>query len=57
MLVLLHGSGHDGRLLIDPWRPLVSKERIVLVAPNSVDPSLWQASRHLQTVAAVIWSF
>ena len=43
LLVLLHGSGHDGRSLIDPWRVLAAKEGIVLVAPNSVDPSQWQA--------------
>lgn len=43
LLVLLHGSGHDGRSLIDPWRQLASKEGIVLVAPNSIDPSVWQA--------------
>lgn len=43
MLLLLHGSGHDGRSLLDPWKGLAAREGIVLVAPNSIDPSTWAA--------------
>jgi len=42
LLMLLHGSGHDGKSLIDPWRKLASREGIILVAPNAVNPAVWQ---------------
>jgi poly(3-hydroxybutyrate) depolymerase len=41
MLLLLHGSGHNGLSLIDPWKDLATKEGIVLVAPDSSDSSEW----------------
>ncbi len=43
MLLLLHGSGHDGRSLLDPWKRMAAREGIVLVAPNALDPTRWQA--------------
>jgi poly(3-hydroxybutyrate) depolymerase len=41
LLVLLHGSGRDGRSLIDPWKSLASKEGIILVAPDSTNREGW----------------
>lgn len=41
LLLLLHGSGHDGMSLIDPWKGLAQKQGIVLVAPDSRDPEVW----------------
>ncbi len=41
LLVLLHGSGQNGDSLVGPWKKLADKERIVLVAPNSADSSMW----------------
>jgi poly(3-hydroxybutyrate) depolymerase len=41
LLVLLHGSGRDGRSLVDPWKNLAKKEGIVLAAPDSTDRSGW----------------
>jgi poly(3-hydroxybutyrate) depolymerase len=41
LLVLLHGSGHDGDSLIGPWKKLADQEKIILVAPNSADPNVW----------------
>ena len=43
MLVLLHGSGHDGRSLLDPWKKLATREGLVLVAPNAQNPTAWQS--------------
>jgi len=43
LLMLLHGSGHDGMSQIDPWKELAAKEGIILVAPNSMVPAKWQA--------------
>jgi poly(3-hydroxybutyrate) depolymerase len=42
LLLLLHGSGRDGKTLIDPWQRLASDEGIVLVAPDSSDRSGWR---------------
>jgi poly(3-hydroxybutyrate) depolymerase len=42
LLVLLHGSGHDGKSLIDPWLPLAKSEGIVLVAPDASNPQAWR---------------
>jgi poly(3-hydroxybutyrate) depolymerase len=42
MLVLLHGSGRDGRSLINPWKKIAERERLILVAPNAIDPAGWQ---------------
>ena len=41
MLVLLHGSGHNGLSLVERWKDLASKEGIVLAGPDSNDPSRW----------------
>jgi poly(3-hydroxybutyrate) depolymerase len=42
LIVLLHGSGRDGRSLLDPWRKLAEREGVVLLAPNAIDPDAWQ---------------
>ena len=36
LLILLHGSGRDGKTLVDPWKNLAKKEGIVLAGP--IDP-------------------
>jgi len=41
LLLLLHGSGHDGVSLIDPWQGLAQQEGVILVAPDSSDPAEW----------------
>lgn len=42
LLLLLHGSGRNGRTLVDPWLPLAKAEGIVLVAPDASDPQAWR---------------
>jgi poly(3-hydroxybutyrate) depolymerase len=42
LLLLLHGSGRNGKTLIDPWLSLAKSEGIVLVAPDSSNPSGWR---------------
>jgi poly(3-hydroxybutyrate) depolymerase len=42
MLLLLHGSGRNGKTLIDPWLPLAKSEGIVLVAPDASNPAAWR---------------
>jgi poly(3-hydroxybutyrate) depolymerase len=42
LLLLLHGSGRNGKTLIDPWLSLAKSEGIVLVAPDSSNPAAWR---------------
>lgn len=41
LLLLLHGSGRDGRSLVDPWKALAKTEGIILAAPNATDRAQW----------------
>lgn len=41
LVVLLHGSGRNGKSLIDKWAPLAGKEGIVLAAPDSFTGRGW----------------
>jgi poly(3-hydroxybutyrate) depolymerase len=42
LIVLLHGSGRNGKSLIEPWRPLARKEGIALAAPDATTPEGWR---------------
>jgi poly(3-hydroxybutyrate) depolymerase len=42
VLLLLHGSGHNGKSLIDPWLSLAKSEGIILVAPDASNPQAWR---------------
>jgi poly(3-hydroxybutyrate) depolymerase len=44
LLLLLHGSGRDAASIFDPWTSLAKKERIVLVAPDSLDRAGWSTA-------------
>ena len=44
-MVLLHGSGHDGMSLVEPWKTLAEKIGIVLVAPDSANSQAWDPSK------------
>jgi poly(3-hydroxybutyrate) depolymerase len=41
LLVLLHGSGRDGRILVEHWRSLAEKEGIVLAGPDATVRNGW----------------
>ena len=41
MIVTLHGSGRNGRTLVDAWKGLAEKEGIVLAGPDSTDAAHW----------------
>jgi predicted esterase len=41
LVVLLHGSGRNGKVLIDTWKDLAEKEGFIIVGPDSEDPSAW----------------
>lgn len=41
VLVLLHGSGRNGRVMIDEWKDLASREGIILAAPDALHDMEW----------------
>jgi poly(3-hydroxybutyrate) depolymerase len=43
LLVTLHGSGHDGRSLVDKWKSFAEEKGIVLAGPSSRDPARWSS--------------
>src|SRR5215212_6049074 len=43
LLVTLHGSGRRGASLVDKWKSLAAKEKIIVAGPDSTDPSGWGA--------------
>lgn len=42
LILLLHGSGRDGKSLLDPWTPLAKKEGFVIAAPDAATPEGWR---------------
>ena len=42
LLVLLHGSGHNGLSLVDKWKDLASKEGVIIAGPDSNNPESWR---------------
>jgi poly(3-hydroxybutyrate) depolymerase len=43
VLLLLHGSGRDGRVMIDEWKDLAAREGILLAAPNALHDMEWNS--------------
>ncbi len=41
LIVALHGSGHNGSLLLEHWQRLAEKEGIVLAGPDAMNPQWW----------------
>ncbi len=41
LLVLLHGSGRNGRILIEHWQKLAEQEGIILAGPDALKSSNW----------------
>jgi predicted esterase len=41
LIVLFHGSGHDGTSLIEKWEGLARREGLILAGPNSYNPQVW----------------
>jgi len=42
LVVTLHGSGRNGRILIEHWQKLAQSEGIVLAGPDATDTRMWQ---------------
>lgn len=41
LIVTLHGSGSDGRSLVEEWKDLAKKEGIILLGPNALSTAGW----------------
>lgn len=41
VVLLLHGSGRDGRTLVQPWQSLAKKHVFVIAGPDSLDRAGW----------------
>lgn len=41
LIITLHGSGRDGRILLDHWKGLASKEGIILAGPDATQRAEW----------------
>ena len=42
LIVLLHGSGRNGLSLVEKWKDLAKKEKIILVGPDATDSNVWR---------------
>jgi phospholipase/carboxylesterase len=43
VLLLLHGSGHDGTSLVKEWRKLADSAGLLLAGPDALNPQTWTA--------------
>ena len=43
LVLLLHGSGRNGSSLVNLWKELASREKLVLAGPDSLDPKGWSS--------------
>jgi Ca-activated chloride channel family protein len=41
LVFTLHGSGGDGRSLVEKWRGLADEEGFIVVGPDALDPARW----------------
>ena len=41
LIILLHGSGRDGRILVEHWQSLAKKEGIILAGPDAMVRAGW----------------
>jgi len=42
LVLLLHGSGRNGQVMVNAWAALAEKEHFIVVAPDAYDPASWQ---------------
>jgi len=42
-ILLLHGSGRNGSSLVNPWKDIAAREKIVLAGPDALDRNGWSS--------------
>jgi poly(3-hydroxybutyrate) depolymerase len=45
LIITLHGSGRDGKILVDHWKDLASKEGIILAGPDATIRDGWDLAK------------
>lgn len=43
LIITLHGSNRNGTSLVEKWKSLAAKEKIILVGPDASTPAHWSA--------------
>jgi len=43
LIVTLHGSGRDGRSLVEKWKDLADQEGFIVAGPNANNPAEWSS--------------
>jgi poly(3-hydroxybutyrate) depolymerase len=41
LVVLLHGSGRNGQIMVDAWKDLAAREHFIVAAPDAFDSAAW----------------
>ncbi len=41
LVLLLHGSGRNGEVMVDAWKDLAAKEHFIIAAPDAYDSAGW----------------
>ena len=44
VLILLHGSGRNGEILVESWKDLAKREGIILAGPDAFNSATWQST-------------
>jgi poly(3-hydroxybutyrate) depolymerase len=42
LIVLLHGSGRNGLSLVEKWKDLAKKEKVIIIGPDASDSQNWR---------------
>ena len=42
LLIAFHGSGRDGRSIVDPWRDIAAREKFIVAGPDATIRAGWQ---------------
>ncbi|HKF55224.1 MAG TPA: prolyl oligopeptidase family serine peptidase [Blastocatellia bacterium] len=43
LVLLLHGSGRNGSSMVNPWKEIASREKLVLAGPDALDRNGWSS--------------
>ncbi len=42
LIIMLHGSGRNGLSLVEKWKDLAKKERVIIAGPDAIDTAGWR---------------
>ncbi|MCM3870022.1 MAG: alpha/beta hydrolase-fold protein [Pyrinomonadaceae bacterium] len=45
LIVVLHGSGRNGISLVEKWKDLAKKEKVIIVGPDALNSQAWNVPR------------